>query len=414
MADDNRGTSASWWGGIVSQFLLPASISTLVAAGVSIYAEYSTAQANAQTYNASFEKLLSDSVIANKGFYTGDTRQAAATLMALEDLAETERQKETVLLIGARLVHANPDPSAAAAPARVLAVMIDEAEHDATLRAFVHTRSYFDLVTSGYENEYFVDSEQPRKQMMVTLNGDQPVGTGPEETLLEKLGTPPTRADGWIHLATFSTTYRHEITPAAASARASTAKGGASAVVPKTAIAFVSEMAEVSHGNFNHACNVREQFAIATDAPAQAQPSAVGSPAPSPPSDPQCAPAALGAMPPLIAPTTWTSRRPEGLLILAPRLLRDRPPVDFVSPDGTFMQGSLGRIIGVVPAGTCIDAVDDVRPILVFVESQYSRGKLPPHTKPEPNHWAGLIHLWAHVEPSKRNCTFPTPAAANG
>ncbi len=403
VGDSTTGVkSQPWWSQAVVQFLLPASISTLVAAGVSIYTQYNASRENAQTYNASFEKLLADSVVANKAFYTGDTQQAAATLLALQDLAETEQQKETVLLIGARLVHVNPDPSAAAAPARALAVMLDSADHDAILHTFIHSRSYFDLVTSAYADEYFEDAEQKRKQLMATLNGDQPVGTEPEEALLEKLGPAQDRA-GWVNLATFSTTYHHAITPTQPNVHRSRVTGAAQTVAPKTAVAFVSEMAEVASGNLGHACNVRAQYAVE-------MPEASPSPLPaSAAADPKCAPPPVGAMPPLIGATSWTARRPAGLLVLGARLLRDRPPVVFVNPDGTFMQGSLGRLVGVVPAGTCVDVIaDDVRPVLVFVESQYLRGKPQPHVTPEPDHWAGLIHLWAHVAPSKSGCAFPT------
>ncbi|HTW83597.1 MAG TPA: hypothetical protein VMD91_05985 [Candidatus Sulfotelmatobacter sp.] len=373
---------------------------------------HATALQNAQTYNSGFEKLLQETVAGAS--FTADPQRSAMTLLALQDLAQTERQKETVLLIAARMVHASSDPSAVAAAARTLAVMLND-DRDARNRpAAIDSRPFFALVTSGYATSYFEDN--PRyPQLMATALGDSPVTSDAEVTLLDQLGGQPPLRTGWIHLATFSTRYRYGVAPAVtqwpsptpAPAGAAHAPGAAAG---RTAVAFVADMVAVAGGDLRVACDVREQFAIALprDAPAPTP-----TPAAAPPTSgslPPCSRPPAGAVPPLIGPASWVSPAPHptSLLVLAPRLLHDAPPVVMVNPDGTFMRGTLGQVRGVIPAGTCVDVDQDVRPVLVFVEEQYIRGKTP--AAHDPNHWTGLIHLWAHVTPARHPCAFPTPA----
>lgn len=86
------------------------------------------------------------------------------------------------------------------------------------------------------------------------------------------------------------------------------------------------------------------------------------------------------------------------LLLLKARLLRDRPPVEYANPDGTFFRGSLGRVTGVVPPGGCVQLVEPAQPVLVFVGSDVAKLANVPKRK-----WVGLVHIWIHVRPSS-NC----------
>jgi hypothetical protein len=403
---------APGWLRALRTFAFPVSTLTAVVAAItSVASLWFTHQQNNETYNSAFEQLLQKTIVDSK--LANDSQTAAMTLMALHDVALTTRQRETVLLLAARMIHSSDNPSAAAPAARALAIMLSEVRNDGSKLPLVRSRPFFDLVTSGYAASYFEDDPKYPK-LMTTVEGDSPITSQPEVALLEQLeGVPPPRV-GWIELATFSTRYRYGIAPAPLQWPAPDphATGGPH-VGAQTAAAFVADMAQVERGDLSGACNVRAQYAVA-------QPAGVPLPSPEPSaaelaatSRPGCVAAPIGAMPPLIGPGSWTSPapRPNGLLILAPRLLRVAPPIVMVNPDGTFMRGSLGRIIGVVSAGSCVDVVDDdVRPVLVFVEEQYIRGKTP--AKADPNHWTGLIHLWAHVAPSHAGCAFPTPQPA--
>ncbi len=85
--------------------------------------------------------------------------------------------------------------------------------------------------------------------------------------------------------------------------------------------------------------------------------------------------------------------------MLKARLLRDRPPVEYVNPDGTFEKGSLGQIIGEVSPGVCVHIVEPVRPVLVFIDLQQP-GRTPR------KRLDGLLHMWAHVHAAS-DCTLP-------
>ncbi len=78
--------------------------------------------------------------------------------------------------------------------------------------------------------------------------------------------------------------------------------------------------------------------------------------------------------------------------------------VEYINPDGTFRKGSLGRITGVVPAGSCITVVEPMMPVLVFLPSYIEEQRLQPPAKPPPKpnvQFTGLVHMWAHVRAVK-------------
>jgi hypothetical protein len=95
-------------------------------------------------------------------------------------------------------------------------------------------------------------------------------------------------------------------------------------------------------------------------------------------------------------------RFPERLIMLKHRLLRVRPPVEYITPDGAFRKGSLGRIMGVVPAGSCITVVEPMMPVLVFLPS-YIVTDTPPPKAGTPVQFSGLVHMWAHVRAVKND-----------
>jgi hypothetical protein len=375
-----------WWQSTLMNFLAPAAIAALVAAGVSVYTSMSAEREKSRAYQTSFEQLIDTQVTKNKIFTNAgdvsDEQRAAVTLLALRGLAETESQRELVLTLAARLIAVNPNPNTGGPSARVLTVLTQEIDDDLLagrdrdasqrLHDVTRSRAFVDLVTSGISDQYYDDStDERRMDYWPTLNGDEPIRMPAIRNLLFQLGPNRDKIDGWVHLATFGTQYRYQKDA-----------GSLPASPVKAAIAenFIASTTSVAGGDLSKAAGVRSQYAI--EIPASTQ--SVANPLP-------------------IKATSWQSRLPKGVLMLEARLLRSLPPVVYVNPDGTFREGSLGRVIGAVPAATCVDIIEPVRYMLVFVDSKYVRSERGP------SHWFGLIHLWAHVHASENGCRFPLP-----
>jgi hypothetical protein len=85
--------------------------------------------------------------------------------------------------------------------------------------------------------------------------------------------------------------------------------------------------------------------------------------------------------------------------MLRHRLLRSRPPVEYIDPDGSFRRGSLGKILGAVPAGSCVSVQETFVPVLVFVPSSLIAPK-PSVPAGGATALSGLVHMWAHVRGS--------------
>lgn len=360
------------WYSFLGQYVAPTVIATFIASGVSVYSAINVHTKELRDYGTEFEKqLTADSIMA--AFKGSDVTEekAAAELLSLQSLAVTSEQKQSVLLLGAKLLNANTDTDATGqAAARLLTILIDEDDKtgDGQLQALTASASFLDLVTAGYSNDYYNDDYTHMQSYdWPTLNGDQPVTHDAKLDLLQRL-TPP-NYDGWIHVQTLGTTYLFD-----------RQKSSAAATITKTtAQNFLTAINEVSNGrDMSHSPpgDVLAEYVIYPHrAQSQEQSSNAG----------YVEASALLSDPPAVST----------LLLLKARLLRDRPPVEYVNPDGTFFRGSLGRVVGVVPPGGCVQEVDPGQPILTFVPSEAEKSPSVPKGK-----WVGLIHVWIHVRPS--------------
>jgi hypothetical protein len=402
--------SIPWWRQIVSQYFVPTALATVIASALSIYTALATAHEKQQEYNARFEQLVTDKAIFNAfgGYYLPEPgasayelrkdkashdqsvleQHATTTLLSLQSVAESETQRRTVLLIGARLLNADPTHEATGADAaRLLEVLIDEADMgrnswnpseaglNSRLWRTIESPSFTDLVTAGYGNDYYNDygSEETRATWP-TLNGDAAISHDAKLQVLWRLTAP--QYEGWIHVAT----YKYEFPPGfAPKPKPSTSPSINPPVTPDTAKHFIEYMIDVNlRRHVDHVGQVVAQYAIPD-------------PRVTPVINPLFTPPELVDLkqfPPYTSPT-W--------IMLRSRLLRDRPPVEFISPDGRFFKGSLGRIVGAVPAGSCISVVEPLLPVLVFLPAHVVADQKPKKSDP----LVGLVHFWAHVKATK-------------
>ena len=401
----------SWFGAMFTQYAAPTVIASLIATGVSVYTAIGTAQQNQRDYNTKFEQLLVAPEIGSAfgGSYVDMSpktakhdlakelqlqgireQRATAALLSLQSVADSETQRRTVLLIGARLLNADPGYTATGGPAaRLLTVLIDEAdigrhsfnpwerEKNAGLWETINTQSFRDLVTAGYSSDYYNDdfSDTTLLPYSPTLNGDAPITTDPKFQILRKL--TPDRYDGWVHLATFGYHFPRDVTPRSA---AGSPAGAQPLLSRQVASDFLNEMMDVSERrNAANVGPILAQYAIADtrqNIPASLQFSAVE----------------------LVS----AKMQPMALVMLRHRLLRSRPPVEYINPDGKFRKGSLGKILGAVPAGACVTVEEPFLPVLVFVPSWVVAPKPSPPAHPAsgPEPLSGLVHMWAHVRGS--------------
>ncbi len=372
-ADDARGRLLRG----IWQYAGPTAVASLVATVLSVFTALNAAHDKQREYNAKFEDLVIAPEIrtAFGGTYAKE-QQATAILMSLQSLAESEIQRRTVLLIGARLLNADPkDPDTGGPAARLLTILIDQAdvgrdswnpserrlnEH---LWDTINSQSFKDLVTAGYSNDYFTDDRIHKP----TADGDEQVNHDAKFQVLWKL--TPADYDGWVHLATYRYTFPH------------------------TAQTFVSEMTEVTlrQKMMKYVGEITAQYYAITDTRKK------------PSHDPL-----------FVAPQRVGGDYPRTLVMIKHRLLRSRPPVQYINPDTEVRKGSLGKIIGVVPAGSCIVEREPMQAVLVFppfgappkVNANAStKAKATQKTSPKVKTKApltGFVHLWAHVHGSKK------------
>lgn len=395
---------------IILQFVLPTLIASGIAAVVSVSTAIVTAQEQQREYNTKFVSLVGAKEIADAfgGHYVdksapaaNDTAQAkedfqqsvreqkaAEALLSLESVADSETQRRTVLLIGARLLNADPHYTATGGPAqRLLTVLLGEADRGRQagipwerwkndgLWDTINSAAFRELVTAGYSSDYYNDDFGNRSlwQYMPTINGDAPITTDASYRILRTL--TPDDYEGWVHLATFKYNFPRGVTPKTLA----TPKGSATAPVsPKVASDFLNELTDVNvrHATANVA-QVVAQYAI--EDPRQTHFASL-----------QFRAAALVDI----------KTMPTSLVMLRSRLLRSREPVEFINPDGTFRKGKLGEIVGAVGAGSCVTLVEPFAPVLVFVPKWVLAGASPPPGS-QPETLTGLVHMWAHVRGSK-------------
>lgn len=400
------------WLTFLTQYVAPTAIATVIAAGVSIYTAVGAAHEKQREYNTKFEELVTAKSISGAfgGRYV-DTKaktaqhdldkesfeqsvleqQATATLLSLQSVAESETQRRTVLLIGARLLNADPAYTSTGGPAaRLLTVLIDQVRSgkeswnpgerhlNERLWDTINAQSFKDLVTAGYSSDYYNDpTDNPNlRPYWPTLNGDAPITTDPKFQMLWQL-TPPDY-DGWVHLATYAYTFPHGVAP-----RGSPRSAGQPVLTRRVAADFLEEVTDVTiRHNAANIGAIAAQYAIA---------------------DPRASPAPRPGFvaKELIDPNTY----PRNLIMLRHRLLRNRPPVQYINADGSFHKGSLGRILGAVAAGSCLTVVEPFEPVLVFLPTSVIS---PPATAAKPAApqasgtvaLGGLVHMWAHVRPA--------------
>lgn len=367
----------SFWSNLFRQYVAPTVVASLIGSAVSIYSAINVHNKEMRDYGTEFERSLTTDKIMNafKGSDVSEEK-AAAELLALQSLAVTSEQKQSVLLVGAKLLNANTDTEATGqAAARLLTILIDEDDKtgDGQLVALTKSESFLGLVTAGYSSDYYNDSYNSPTYIWTTLNGDQPVTHDAKLELLLRL--TPEKYDGWIHVETLATDYLFD----RQKTHAVTAKTTAPAITQETAQDFLGAIKEVSLDKdmaLRRARNILSEYVILPPNALSSQPSKAGY---------------VDAKELLNGPPSVKT-----LLLLKARLLRDRPPVEYVNPDGTFFRGSLGHIIGVVPPGACVELTEPAQPILAFVESEVVN--IPNAQKKK---WIGLIHLWMHVRPSE-------------
>ena len=377
-------------GQFFSQYFLPTAIASIVATGLSVYTALNAQRDKERTFNTSFEGMVTSAPImgAFKGSDT-DEQKAASQLLALQAVADTTAQRRTVLLIAARLLNANTDSEATGAPAaRLLNILIAEDLRgaDKQLHALIQSQQFIDLVTAGYTNDYYNDDTAHRNWVTwSTLNGDQPISHDAKLAVLAQLS--PSNFDGWVHVATFASDYHfpNQSNPApapSASPLLVQTETAQASIGKQTAESFLAAINEVNRDrSMTRARALVAQYAI--EPPAAASANALPSARPMP----------------LLRATDLIDENalPAKLVMLKPRLLRNRAPLEFVNPDGSFHKGSLGKIVGALPPGTCIDVVDPLHPVLVFVT-----GPMAAHVAgATPSEWTGLIHMWAHVKLSQ-------------
>jgi hypothetical protein len=386
--------SIPWWRQIVSQYFVPTALATVIASGLSIYTALTAAHEKQEEYNAKFEQLVTDKSIfdAFGGYYLPERGESAyeisknkashdqsvleqhatSTLLSLQSVAESETQRRTVLLIGARLLNADVTHAATGADAaRLLELLIDETDAgrsswnpfeaglNSRLWRTIQSDSFKDIVTAGYANDYYNDfGGEDTRLDWPTLNGDAPISHDAKFQVLWRLTA--SQYDGWVHVAT----YKYEFPRGAPQ--------------PKNLIEYMTDVN--LRRNVANVGQVVTQYAI---------PDPRVTPVINPPFTP----------PELVDPKRFPPNTLPTWIMLRSRLLRERPPVEFMSADGTFRKGTLGRIVGAVPAGSCISVVEPLLPVLVFLPAHVVANRKP--TKSDP--LVGLVHFWAHVQASKHD-----------
>ena len=419
-------------GKFFAQYVGPTAAATIIASLISVYTAVGAAQEKQREYNTKFQELVTspDIKTAFGGQFVDDAaktgkldrtkesfeqgvreQKATAALLSLQSVADSETQRRTVLLIGARLLNADSSYVGTGGPAaRLLTVLIDEVDsgreswnpmerhRNERLWDTINAQSFRDLVTAGYSSDYYNDdfSNVPLRTYSPTLNGDAPITADPKFQILHKL--TPDRYEGWVHLATFG--YKFPRGVKARTAPGSSRGSAQPVLTPQLASDFLKEMVDVTlDRHVGNVDRVTAQYAIAD-------------PREVPPVDPRFIAGKL------VSPDTY----PKQLIMLRHRLLRNRPPVQYINPDGKFRKGSLGKILGAVPAGACITVQEPLLPVLVFVPTDVVS---PPAAKPSSQAPAapaadgsqslsGLVHMWAHVKGSSaaENCLLTVNAPA--
>ncbi|BDE04982.1 hypothetical protein WPS_02580 [Vulcanimicrobium alpinum] len=379
------------WRTLLLQFIAPSAIATLISSALAIYNLRIAEIDKQRDYETTFTKVLTDTVLPKSNVFKAqstleDEQEMSAYLFALDGLAQTETQHRTVLLLAARLLNANPNREDTGSPAaRFLDVAIGDiqdelsrgrnADLNGRLNAMVTSPTFVDLVAAGYATQYYNDAQKQTSFARPTRLGDQDIAHEAKARLLDAVGVRT--SEGWIHVASWVTTYRVKVGDQCqpfGEAQSALDRGQlpplerslAEYVVPLPDALWIASFGASAARSTSPPCG-------GTAAPARA--------------------AGDGTSP---VPASSPARIPPALRPLRPRLLRDEAPRTHVAADGTFMRGTLGRVVGDVLPTDCLQLIA-LRPVLVFVPDwQIDK-------KGDGRH-AGLLHLWAHVRKGAAGC----------
>lgn len=384
--------------------MLPGTISTIVAVIVSLITTFNTIKLGEQTASKDFESRVMSTEVSNAFGGHGEKEQkATALLLALQDVADTSREKRTVLLMAARLLTANVSSGQSGGPAaRLLNVLLQEdlRDGDAAIKDLVRSQAFLNLVTAEYSNDYYNDDRGNDPISWTTINGDDPISHDAKRELLLRLTDPA--YDGWIHVASYSTSDVLESSkpapvlpsPNPSSAAAATDVSSRSEPQMEKPLAPLNSDVARKIASRLARVNIAPDLLITPATNTLNFQYAVSLPSEVPEGDHKGAVNLFTSGKALPPSTAY----PLNLVMLRPRLLRDRPPVQFVNVDGSFRKGSLGNITGAVAAGSCVSVIEPIHSIEVFITTS-ELAHLPKDKAKDK--YAGIVHLWAHVQSSQ-------------
>lgn len=339
-----------------TQYLAPSviggAIAFIVSTGFNVWNDIDKSRQETETEVQAFTRILTDTVLKDTQPFDKlgtkyDEQKATVALMALDGLATNEEERRTVLYIGARLLTASSDRADTGGPgARFLDVAIgrivgDPSGENKRLLAFVRSPGFVDLATAGYETRYYNDNMKIT-EIQPTLDGDEPITNAAKGALLAYVAPPNEIA--WIYLASWRTSLHFGTT--------------------STSSDWDSTNVEALTRNFEKAASTQIDYYV------------------------KVADAGGVTVDPSTRLDDWLQFTNQTLVLTRAELARAAAPIvaNYIGSEST---GTLGRIIGAVPALTCVDLVESPRPVIVFVESDRLRD-------PKKG-WDGLIHLWGHV-----------------
>jgi len=157
-----------------------------------------------------YTKLLTDQVTTIMDAFKANSdpvgeAKSSVMLLALFSQSNDYAQKVAVVSIGARAANAIPMPNTGGAAARFLDLTLEELQEsaatnhdDAQVLAFMHSRAFFDILSSGVSRSYFHDSTP---DIYPTVYGDHLILAQSKRELWAAL--TPSGAQGWLQVATW-------------------------------------------------------------------------------------------------------------------------------------------------------------------------------------------------------------------
>jgi hypothetical protein len=334
-----------------SQFLVPSFVATVltlaVNGGVAYFGEVGKQREATQQFNASFTQILTQDILdkthalATSGTLE-DEQAASVALFAMDGLADSEAERRTVLLVGARLLNASPREDTGGPAARYLDIAIKQLEEQQQrgpnraqaqdLLDMIRSPGFVDLIAAGYSRQYFNDVLDHDSLIRPTILGDQMITQEDKLDLLQAV--TPADQSGWIHVATWST-----------DAALNTSR-------PLDYGAMRDALLDPAGGH------VRKMV--------------------------------YGYADPTRAFAAWlhASAQPQFFRLEVARLLRDGAPQVYAVSENQ-LAGTLGRVIGALGPSTCVQVLEPARPVLVYFKQ--------PYYATSDRTARGRFHVWVHV-----------------